>query len=73
MKLERYMERHGLKDIDLSAKVGCDRSTISRIRRGKQLPDWQTMMDIMVETGEVFPDDFIPNDYRWTIKKPRKR
>jgi hypothetical protein len=50
MKLSAYMIRHGLIDRDMAAMANRDKSTISRIRRGVQMPDWPTMLDILIET-----------------------
>lgn len=61
MKLETYKRRHGLRDIDIAAVIERDVSTISRIRRGLQMPDWPTMLEIMRATsGRVKPNDFLP-------------
>jgi hypothetical protein len=74
MKLSAYMIRHGLIDRDMAAMANRDKSTISRIRRGVQMPDWPTMLDILIETdGHVCPDDFIPEDYPDKYIRKRKR
>jgi hypothetical protein len=55
------MIRHDLADWDVGHMVGRDRSTISRIRRGVQMPDWPTMLSIYDATsGKVRPNDFLP-------------
>ena len=61
MKLENYMRRYGLMDRDIAAYIKRDRSTINRVRRGKQMPDWPTMIAIREATaGLVSPNDFLP-------------
>ena len=36
--LQDYMDRQKISDADISAKIGRDRTIVSRIRRGKMLP-----------------------------------
>lgn len=40
MKLGDWMKQRGLDDDQVAAMVKADRTTISRLRRGKQRPSW---------------------------------
>jgi transcriptional regulator with XRE-family HTH domain len=61
MKLADYMALVGIKDGPFAEKVGRDQSTISRIRRGEVLPDWDTVARIAKATdGAVTANDFMP-------------
>ncbi len=63
MKLKTYMMRCGLSDTEMGRLVKVDRTTINRIRRGKQLPSWQLMLSIQsVTEGKVLPNDYIPEN-----------
>jgi transcriptional regulator with XRE-family HTH domain len=60
MKLEAYMRLANLKDDDLAAKLGVNRSMVSRWRRGKAKPDWDNLPKIEAATnGAVTAVDFI--------------
>jgi transcriptional regulator with XRE-family HTH domain len=59
MTLNAYLVEHGLKDEDFAVRVGCDRTTIYRIRRKGQRPSPALMEKIAEETGGlVQPNDF---------------
>jgi transcriptional regulator with XRE-family HTH domain len=53
------MEREGLNDADMAAKADCDRTTILRVRTGKNKPSPQLMEKIAEVTGGLVQ----PNDY----------
>lgn len=58
MKLADYLRDAEVKDEDFAVQIGCDRSTVSRIRRG-QLPTYALMKRIALATGgKVRPDDY---------------
>jgi len=62
MRLNTYMTREGIKDADLAETVGCDRTTILRVRRDEQRPSHALMEKIAEATsGAVRPDDFFTN------------
>lgn len=53
------MDRKGITASELSRRIRCDRSTVSRILRGLVKPDWRTMRAIEKATrGRVTPNDF---------------
>lgn len=59
MTLAEYLNREQLKDADFAALVGCDRTTILRIRAKGQKPTPHLMERIAIETGGLVQ----PNDY----------
>lgn len=59
MKLSSYLELAKLDDAEFASKVGCDRSTIYRIRKGQTKPNPSLMQEIARETkGAVLPNDY---------------
>lgn len=59
MKLSQYMALNGLKDEQFGQIIGRSAATVSRIRRGKNPPDWKTMNAILEATkGAVTAVDF---------------
>lgn len=59
--LARYIAERGLTLEAFAKRVDLSTASVSRIVRGLQRPDWDTMMAISRETGgEVTPNDFIP-------------
>lgn len=59
MKLTAWMDLAGIDDADLASKVGCDRSTIYRIRKGETRPSDALKIAIARETkGAVLPNDY---------------
>jgi transcriptional regulator with XRE-family HTH domain len=59
MKLEQWMAKTETSDEVLAEMISLDRSSVSRIRRGKQLPSRATMEAISrVTGGAVTPNDF---------------
>lgn len=59
MHLSDYMAEKNLKDADVAGGIGRSRATVSRIRRGKVRPDWETIQAIRSFTrGKVTADDF---------------
>ncbi len=60
MQLSIYMAEKGLSDDDLAEMVGFDRSTISRVRRGKTRPSWDLIAELeRVSRGFVTATDFV--------------
>lgn len=59
MHLSDYMNAHNLDDDAVAAGIDRSRVTVSRIRRRKVRPDWQTIERIKEYTrGAVTADDF---------------
>jgi transcriptional regulator with XRE-family HTH domain len=59
MKLSAYLELAKLDDAGFASKVGCDRSTIYRIRKSQTKPTPSLMQEIARETkGAVLPNDY---------------
>jgi DNA-binding XRE family transcriptional regulator len=60
MKLEEWMREQDVDDDGLAAQLGVDRTTVSRIRRGRQKPSWDLVGRIVTTTGgAVKADDFL--------------
>lgn len=59
MHLSDYMTLHNLGDDAVATAIKRSRVTISRIRRGKVRPDWETIQRLKKFTnGAVVADDF---------------
>lgn len=62
MTLAQYLNEHAISDADFAVKIGVNRSTVSRLRRGDhtgQLPSRATIEAIAKETnGAVTANDF---------------
>jgi transcriptional regulator with XRE-family HTH domain len=59
MHLAEYMKIRGLKDTAVANKIGIDRATVNRIRRGLQRPDWITIILLKKwSRGAITADDF---------------
>lgn len=59
MHLSEYMAAHSLDDDAVAAGIKRTRVTVSRIRRRKVRPDWQTIAEIKEFTnGACSADDF---------------
>lgn len=59
MHLSDFMEAKRLGDEDVAAQVGRSRVTISRIRRRKVRPDWETIELLRQwSEGQISADDF---------------
>jgi len=59
MKLADYMELQKMDDAALAALIGCDRSTVTRLRNGKTVPTWKNLAKIKEATkGAVGFEDF---------------
>lgn len=59
MKLSTYMQMANIKDAQLAEKVGRERSTVTRWRRGETKPDFDAMMALeKVTEGAVTYRDF---------------
>jgi hypothetical protein len=71
MQLSQYMAAQGLDDEEMASlvrksfKLSCDRSTISRIRRGKSRPSWELIACLRsISKGRVSADDFLDAEAR---------
>ena len=59
MKLTDYLKREDITVTEFGLKIGRSAATVSRIARGVNQPDWDTMGAIAAATkGEVEPNDF---------------
>ena len=60
MTLAAYMDRKKLSDEEIALNTGFHRVTISRVRRGLQLPNWELMRRLAeLSGGAVMPNDFM--------------
>lgn len=60
MQLEAWMAEHDVGDAELAKLAQTDRTTISRIRRGKQRPSLDLAARLAEATGNaVTPNDFV--------------
>jgi transcriptional regulator with XRE-family HTH domain len=59
MKLSEYLKRAELSDEEFATRCGVDRTTILRVRTGKNRPSPALMERIALETGGAVQ----PNDY----------
>lgn len=58
--LSDYMANHKLTDADVAEALGLTRSSVSRLRRRKMRPDWETIQKIQEFTGgQVTANDFV--------------
>lgn len=63
MHLSDYMTLKRLSDQEVAAGIGRDRATVSRIRRRKVRPDWETIERIKTFTHrKVTADDFLQRE-----------
>jgi len=59
MRLSAYLAKKSLTLEEFSRQSGISKATISRIARGVNRPDWETMEAIKCATGgAVLPNDF---------------
>jgi transcriptional regulator with XRE-family HTH domain len=59
MHLSIFMTSKNLTDDQVAEAIGKTRATVSRIRRRKVRPDWETIQRLRVFTkGDVTADDF---------------
>ena len=59
MHLSAYMTLHKLDDDEVALAIGRSRATVSRIRRRKTRPDWQTIEALREWSfGQISADDF---------------
>jgi transcriptional regulator with XRE-family HTH domain len=60
MRLAEWMDSNGVTDASLGERLGVDRTTISRIRCGRNKPSWDLAAKIKeASDGSVTPDDFL--------------
>lgn len=60
MHLADYMEAHGLDDAKVAKQIDRSRVTVSRIRRRKVRPDWNTLEILKTwSAGQITADDFV--------------
>lgn len=63
MTLAEWMAAKDIGDAEMAALVDADRSTISRIRRGKARPSWQLAARIAKVTArKVKTDTYLPSE-----------
>lgn len=59
MKLSDYLKANGLTDAAFAEIIGVDRSSVTRMRAGGQIPSAPVMQEIAKKTnGEVTANDF---------------
>lgn len=59
MHLSDYMAVHNLDDDQVAAAIKRSRATVSRIRRRKVRPDWETIEELrQFSGGLITADDF---------------
>lgn len=58
-KLDEWMTEHEVDDAELARLARTDRTTISRIRRGKQRPS----LDLAARLAEATDNAVTPNDF----------
>lgn len=59
MHLSAYMDLHGLSDDQVAEAIRRSRPTVSRIRRQKTRPDWDTIEALKTwSDGAITADDF---------------
>jgi hypothetical protein len=62
MTLTDFLTANHIKDGDFALLVDTDRSTISKVRRGKLVPSFHLLEKIASATGgAVMPNDFLSN------------
>ena len=64
MTLAQWMAANGVSDDQAAAQLGIDRSSVSRLRRGKHAPSWRLLPLIVAMTnGAVTAESFfgLPN------------
>lgn len=60
MHLSDYMAKRALSDDEVAAAIKRSRATVSRIRRRKVRPDWETIRALEAFTGgKVTANDFL--------------
>lgn len=60
MHLSEYMAQQNLSDAEVATAIERSRPTVSRLRRGKMRPDWDTIERLRRFTdGQVTADDFV--------------
>jgi len=63
MRLSDWMKERDCNDEALGIKLGVDRVTVSRIRRGLNRPSWELAARIkQITRGAVTADDWLAND-----------
>lgn len=59
MQLTDYLSQQDISDADFAALIGVDRSSVHRMRNGKQMPSVDVMRAIAEHTGgNVTANDF---------------
>lgn len=59
MRLQDWLAEHDISYSEFGRRIGRAHTTVSRIARDEQRPDWPTMEAITRETnGAVRPNDF---------------
>ena len=60
MGLNEWMDKVGMPDGEMAARVGCSRSAISRYRSGERMPRPDTLIKLVDATNnDVSPMDFV--------------
>ena len=60
MQLRDYLEAEGITAAEFAKLIARSEATVSRIIRGVNRPDWDTLQKIGIATGgKVTPNDFL--------------
>lgn len=60
MKLDDYLNKHGITEAAFAALIGVNQSSVNRMRKGLIRPDISTLKRIVEATdGNVTLDDFL--------------
>ena len=63
MQLGDYLEAEEITAAEFAKRIERSEATVSRIVRGVNPPDWGTMQNIRIATGDkVMPNDFAANE-----------
>lgn len=63
MTLQEWMDANGVTDADVAARAAVDRSTISRVRRGKIAPSLTLAVALNAITAGCVPmQSFLPRE-----------
>jgi transcriptional regulator with XRE-family HTH domain len=65
MTLDQYLLVNAVTNAEFAERIGCDRTTVSRLRRGITRPEWELVEAIVKATaGAVSPNDFLFAEHR---------
>ena len=60
-KLQDYLDRYEISELEFARATGLSRQIVFLYRTGQRVPEWGTLLRIMIATGgEVGPIDWVP-------------